>query len=56
MSDNPLNKHVPGHCPVWPTNDRLTESTRTEREVAPGRASSGYRPLQPAIAVGITHY
>ena len=32
MSDNPLNKHVPGHCPSWPTKDRLTESTRTERE------------------------
>ncbi len=32
MSDNPLNKHVPGHCPAWPTKDRLTESTRTERE------------------------
>ena len=32
MSDNPLNKHVHGHCPAWPTKDRLTESTRTELE------------------------
>jgi len=25
MSDNPLNKRIAGHCPAWPTNDRLTD-------------------------------
>jgi bifunctional DNA-binding transcriptional regulator/antitoxin component of YhaV-PrlF toxin-antitoxin module len=25
MSDNPLCNHFAGHCPAWPTNDRLTD-------------------------------
>jgi hypothetical protein len=51
MSDNPLDKHVAGHCPDWPANVRLTDS-RGDRLSAEKLAVAGIAAMCVLPLVG----